>query len=90
MVEQNDPTNIEAIFYSSYGKAKRTLIDSDIYKRQAAFKVLQNCISIIDDNFDIQKETEEKEIIKQICEDIFEMAGSSYVYNKTTNLQRKR
>ena len=63
MVEQNDPTNIEAIFYSSYGKAKRSLLESDIYKRQAAFKVLQNCVSIIDDNFNINNEAEQKEII---------------------------
>ena len=85
MVEQNDPTNIEAIFYSSYGKAKRSLVEADIYKRQAAFKVLQNCVSIIDDNFDINKESEQKEIINQINSDIFAMAGSSYVYNQKTN-----
>jgi hypothetical protein len=85
MVEQNDPTNIEAIFYSSYGKAKRSLVESDIYKRQAAFKVLQNCVSIIDDNFDIDKEAEQKSIIRQINSDIFAMAGSSYVYNQRTN-----
>ena len=85
MVEQNDPTNIEAIFYSSYGKAKRSLIESDIYKRQATFKVLQNCVSIIDDNFDVDKEAEQKKIISQIKSDIFAMAGSSYVYNRKTN-----
>ena len=66
MVEQNDPTNIEAIFYSSYGKAKRSLVDADIYKREAAFTVLQNCVSIVDDNFDIAKEAEQKEIVGQI------------------------
>ena len=85
MVEQNDPTNIEAIFYSSYGKAKRSLVDADIYKRQAAFKVLQNCVSIIDDNFDMSKESEQKKIIVDIQNDIFAMAGSSYVYNQTKN-----
>lgn len=85
MVEQNDPTNIEAIFYSSYGKAKRSLVDSDIYKRQAAFKVLQNCVSIIDDNFNMDKEAEQKEIMAEIQSDIFAMAGSSYVYNRRTN-----
>ena len=85
MVEQNDPTNIEAIFYSSYGKAKRSLVESDFYKREAVFKVLQNCVSIIDDNFNIEKESEQKEIIKQISDDIFAMTGSSYVYNQTKN-----
>ncbi|MBE6900311.1 MAG: hypothetical protein E7479_06580 [Ruminococcaceae bacterium] len=85
LVEQNDPTNIEAIFYSSYGKAKSSLIDADLYKRQATFKVLQNCVSIIDDNFSIEKEEENKKIIEEISTDIIEMACSSYVYNQKKN-----
>ena len=82
MVEQNDPTNIEAIFYSSYGKAKRSLTENDIYKRQAVFKVLQNCVSIIDDNYSMDKEDSEKEIIEQITTDIIGMACSDYVYTE--------
>ena len=70
LVEQNDPTNIEAIFYSAYGKARSSLVDADIYKRQAAFKVLTNCVSLIDDNFKIINESKEKEIISQINQDI--------------------
>ena len=65
MVEQNDPTNIEAIFYSAYGKAKSALVDGDIYKREAAFKVLQNCISILDDNFDMEDEENQRDVIKK-------------------------
>ena len=85
MVEQNDPTNIEAIFYSSYGKAKASLVDGDLYKRQAVFKVLQNCISIIDDNFAMEKADENQQIIKQISDDIIVMACSTYVYNQRKN-----
>lgn len=85
LVEQNDPTNIEAIFYSSYGKAKASLVESDLYKRQAAFKVLQNCVSIIDDNFQIEKADENEDIIKQISIDIIAMACSNYVYNQRKN-----
>ena len=85
MVEQNDPTNIEAIFYSSYGKAKTSLVDSDLYKRQAAFKVLQNCVSIIDDNFDVEKEEDNRKIIEEISTDIIGMACSNYVYNQRKN-----
>lgn len=85
LVEQNDPTNIEAIFYSSYGKAKNSLVEADIYKRKAAFKVLQNCVSIIDDNFDIAKEKELKIVIEQISSDIIQMACSNYVYNQRKN-----
>ena len=50
MVEQIDPDNIEAIFYSSYGKAKASLLVDDIYKRQAVFNSLQKSISIIDEH----------------------------------------
>lgn len=82
MVEQNDPTNIEAIFYSSYGKAKTSLTSDDIYKRQAVFNVLQNCVSIIDDNYTIEKEEEELAIIEQITSDIINMACSNYVYTE--------
>ena len=85
MVEQNDPTNIEAIFYSSYGKAKTSLLDSDLYKRQAAFKVLRNCVSILDDNFDVEKEEENRGAIKEISSDIIGMACSEYVYNQRKN-----
>ena len=31
MVEQHDPKNIEAIFYSSYGKAKMAMVELDVY-----------------------------------------------------------
>ena len=85
MVEQNEPTNIEAIFYSSYGKAKASLVEGDLYKRQAAFKVLQNCVSIIDDNFDLEKAEENKKILEEISADIFGMACSNYVYNQRKN-----
>lgn len=85
LVEQNAPDNIEAIFYSSYGKAKSSLVESDLFKRQAAFKVLRNCVSIIDDNFDIEKEEENKKIIEQISNDILGMACSNYVYNQKKN-----
>lgn len=85
MVEQNDPQNIEAIFYSSYGKAKTTLVDADFFKREAAFKVLQNCISILDDNFTIEREEENKPILEQISKDIRLMACSEYVYTQHKN-----
>lgn len=85
MVEQNDPTNIEAIFYSAYGKAKSSLVVGDLYKRQAVFKVLQNCVSIIDDNFDVEKESQLQSVVKEIHNDIFKMFSSDYVYNYKNN-----
>ena len=85
LVEQNDPTNIEAIFYSSFAKAKGSLIDSNLFKRKADFKVLINCVSIIDDNFDPHKEELERPIIEQISNDIMSMICGDYVYNQKKN-----
>lgn len=85
MVEQNDPTNIEAIFYSAYGKAKGSLTESDIYKRKAVFKVLQNSVSVIDDNYNTEKADEEKAVIEAITDDIIAMAGSNFVYTEWKN-----
>lgn len=85
MVEQNEPTNIEAIFYSAYGKATQSLVDSDPYKREAAFKPFINSISIIDDNFDSDHADEQIELINQMSLDIFKMTSSSYVYNTRKN-----
>lgn len=90
MVEQNEPTNIEAIFYSAYGKAMQSLVDSDPYKREAAFKPFINSISIIDDNFDSEHADEQIELIDRISLDIFKMTSSSYVYNTRKNGLRPR
>lgn len=84
LVEQNDPTNIEAIFYSAFGKAKMSLLDADRFKRENAFSVLSNCISIIDDNFKVNEEVDNREIVQQIYNDIIAIRGSSFVYNTST------
>lgn len=85
LVEQNDPTNIEAIFYSAYGKAKLALVENNEFKRRDAFKVLSNSISIIDDNFDIEKDN--KDIIMGIANDLFDMKNSEFVYTERTHTQ---
>lgn len=85
MVEQNDPNNIEAIFYSAYGKAKSSLIDGDIYKRQAAFKVLANCISIIDAKYEIERREENKDALLSIATDLGKMICSNFVFTEWKN-----
>lgn len=84
MVEQNEPTNIEAVFYSAYGKARTALISEDYYKKEAVFRVLQNTISVISDNFVVEKAEEEKPLLEQIKTDIAGLYKSNFVYNKTT------
>lgn len=85
MVEQNDPSNIEAIFYSAFGKAKSSLVENDIYKRQQAFKVLTNCVSIIDDNYTVDKAAENETAIKEMSADILKMRHGSFVYTQWKN-----
>lgn len=85
MVEQNDPDNIEAIFYSAYGKAKLTLVDNDLYKRQAAFKVLTNCISVIDEHYKVDRREENKTAIIEMAKDLAEMLVSGFVFTEWKN-----
>lgn len=83
--EEVDPTCIEAIFYSSYAKARSTLIDSDIYKRKAAFEVLRKSISFIDENFKMENKESEAQIVEQIDKDLVSLINSTYVYNYKRN-----
>lgn len=87
MVEQYEPTNIEAIFYSSYGKARMALVDSDRFKREQKIKVLKNSISVIDDNYDNSpdKYEENKVLIQNINADLLNIMNSSFVMNTVNN-----
>ncbi|WP_417140331.1 TFIIB-type zinc finger domain-containing protein [Ruminococcus sp.] len=87
MVDQYEPTNIEAIFYSSYGKARMALVDSDRFKREQKIKVLKNSISVIDDNYDNSpdKYEENKVLIQNINADLLSMMNSSFVMNTVNN-----
>ncbi len=68
LVEQNDPTNIEAIFYSSFGKAKTLLrFTGPSRKTSAAFTVLKNSISIIDDNYDFEETGSQNQLIVEMA-----------------------
>lgn len=85
LVEQNEPQNIEAVFYSSYGKVMLSLTDSDRFKREQKFEVFGRSISIIDDYYDPQKSDELIPTIKMMSEDLIRLNSSNYVYNKTKN-----
>lgn len=85
MVEQNDPSNIEAIFYSAYGKARLSMVDSDIYKRQQICDVFCNCISVVDDNYNVEKSEENQKIVAQMHADLFAMYGTNFVYTQKTD-----
>ena len=81
LVERERPDNIEAIFYSAYAKAVPTLRNKDMENRKAAFHVLSNSISIIDDNFDIKDKVKNKELIYKINEDVEKICNMDFVYD---------
>ena len=85
LVEQNEPNNVEAIFYSAYAKAMASLTSDDLYKRQAIFKSLSNSIQLIDDNYNPDEESQYHSILIQISDDIFRLCSSNFVYTKTTH-----
>ena len=85
MVEQNDPTNIEAIFYSTFGRVKSALLEAETKeKRQGVFNILVKGVSIIDDNYDNTNEEHQK-LLFEIMDDIKGLRASKMV--PTTHLQ---
>jgi len=81
IVEQNAPHNMEAVFFSAYGKALLSLTDTDYFKREQKFKVLNNSISVLNDYFEETDENKE-EVLKRIAEYIDKLQVSEYVYNR--------
>lgn len=80
MVEQNAPNNMEAVFFSAYGKAILALTDGDYYKRQQKFNVLNKSISVINDYYELTNEDKES-VLRKISDAIIKMFSVTYVYN---------
>ncbi len=86
MVEQNDPTNIEAIFYSTFARVKSALLEAETAdKRQGVFNILIKGVSIIDDNYDDTNE-HHKKLLFEIMDDIKGLKSGTIV--PTTHLQQ--
>ena len=81
LVEQNFPDNIEAVFFSSYGKAMLAMTDSDYFKREQKFQVLNRSMSVISDYYDTTTEDKE-EALKKIAQYIQKMYSVTFVYQR--------
>lgn len=81
MVEQNAPDNMEAVFFSSYGKAMLSMTDSDYFKREQKFQVLNRSMSVISDYYDTTTENKE-EALRKIAEYIQKMYNVTFVYER--------
>lgn len=79
MVEQNAPNNMEAVFFSAYGKTMLAMIDDDYYKKQQKFTVLIKSISVINDYYEITNE-DKQAVLNKICDAIIAIDGVDFVY----------
>ena len=87
LVEQNWPQNIEAIFYSSYGKLRCTILENYSAKWDNDVDVLKKSISVLDDYFDMEKEAEERQVIIDAMNDILILASPRENRIHTGNLE---
>lgn len=79
-VEEYAPNNIEAVFFSAYGKALLSFTDKEYYKRRQKITVLINSVSVINDYYEIT--TEDKEaVLRKISDAIEKMYEIPYVYD---------
>jgi uncharacterized Zn finger protein (UPF0148 family) len=86
MVEQNAPDNMEAVFFSAFGKAMLALTDNDYFKREQKFAVLVRSISVINDYFETTSEDKES-VLRKIADAIGKMYTTTYIYrpNQSSN-----
>ena len=79
LVEQNAPNNMEAVFFSAFGKTMLAMTDEDYYKKQQKFNVLIKSISVINDYYELTNE-DKKAVLVKISEAINKMYDVTYVY----------
>lgn len=86
MVEQNAPTNMEAVFFSAFGRAMNSLGDSNFAKRQQAFNVLNKSISVIDEYYENTIEDREA-ILRKITDAFIKMWNTQFTFDANAKLQ---
>lgn len=79
MVEQNAPHNMEAVFFSSYGKAMAAMLDNEFFKREQKFNVLEKSISVINEYFEDTDEDKEA-VIRKIDKYMKKMESVKFLY----------
>ncbi len=80
LVEQNAPHNMEAVFFSSFGKAMDSLVSQDYYKRQQIFQVLNRSISVINDYYE-ETDEDKRAVLETILKHIKMMSTLEFVSN---------
>lgn len=79
MVEQNVPNNMEAVFFSSFGKAMLSFTSDNFLRRDQVFGVLIKSTSIISDCYETTTEDKEK-TLRLIGDYVKQMNTYDFVY----------
>ncbi|MBE6668045.1 MAG: hypothetical protein E7607_07050 [Ruminococcaceae bacterium] len=80
LVEQNSDNNMEAVFFSAYGRAMLSMTDSEYFKREQKFEVLNKSISVISDYYSLTVENK-KDVLEKISKYVKNMVAIPYVYD---------
>ena len=80
MVEQNVPNNMEAVFFSAFGKTMLAMTDDNYYKKQQKFTVLIKSISVINDYYEVTVE-DKLAVLTKIYYAVVKMYNVDYVYD---------
>ena len=78
LVEQNSTNNMEAVFFSSFGKAMLSLTNNNFIQREQKFNVLINSISVINDYYELSIEDKEA-VLRKISSGIEKMFHTPFV-----------
>ncbi len=79
MVEQNEPQNIEALFYSAYSRLRVAMRNMNLGDQNTLNQIIQNksvlnnSISLLDDYFDISQEPRDRKVIEDAVNDILKL-----------------
>lgn len=85
MVEQYEPHNMEAVFFSSYGRAMLSLTSTEFFSREQKIKVLLNSISVINEYYEESNENKE-EVLKKINLYVDKFSDADYVYDNKNGI----
>lgn len=78
LVEQNTTNNMEAVFFSSFGKTMLSLTDNNFIQREQKFHVLIKSISVINDYYELSNEDKET-VLRRISSAIEKMFNTPFV-----------
>lgn len=83
MVEQNAPSNMEAVFFSSFGQVAQSMIDSNLHLRRQKFGILCRSISVINDYYEDTDENKE-EVLRSISKYVQKLPYITCTWNNNS------